>query len=294
MLTARSFAARNHYEIDANQDFIALGIANISSGLSHGFVISGADSRTAVNEAAGGKSRVTGLVSAAATAAVVLFLTGPLRFIPNTALAAVLIMAGVGLLDVTTLRRLRTIDRFEFRLSITTTIGVLLVGVLPGIIVAVGLAIVRLLGLTARPTDAVLGEMPGEEGYQDVAEHPDATIVPGLIIYRFNAAPLFFNAGFLAQRIRAVVAAAPVKPRWFLYSAEGGNMLDFTAAEALEQVHGELAAQGITFALARPRGRFYAMLRQSGLEARIGEDRIFPSVQSGVKAFREAAPLTTG
>ena len=157
-----------------------------------------------------------------------------------------------------------------------------------------GLAIVRLLGLTARPTDAVLGELPGQEGYQDVAEHPEATTVPGLIIYRFNAAPLFFNAGFLAQRIRAVVAAAPVKPRWFLYSAEGGNLLDFTAAEALEQVHGELAAQGITFALARPRGRFNAMLHQTGLAARIGEDRIFPSVQSGVKAFRESATLTTG
>jgi high affinity sulfate transporter 1 len=293
MLTARSFAARNHYEIDANQDFIALGIANVSSGLSHGFVISGADSRTAVNEVSGGKSRVTGLFAAAATAAVVLFLTGPLRVIPNTALAAVLIMAGVGLLDVTTLRRLRTIDRFEFRLSIATTLGVLLAGVLPGILIAVGLAIVRLLGLTARPTDAILGEVPGQDGYQDVAEHPDATVVPGLIIYRFNAAPLFFNAGYLAQRIRAVVAAAPVKPRWFLYSAEGGNMLDFTGAEALEQVYGELAAQGITFALARPRGRFNAMLRQTGLAARIGENRIFPSVQSGVKAFREAAPLTT-
>jgi high affinity sulfate transporter 1 len=294
MLTARSFAARNHYDIDANQDFVALGIANISSGLSHGFVISGADSRTAINEAAGGKSRMTGLFAAAATAAVVLFLTGPLRVIPNTALAAVLIMAGIGLLDVTTLRRLRTIDRFEFRLSIATTLGVLLAGVLPGILIAVALAIVRLLGLTARPTDALLGAMPGQDVYQDVAEHPDARTVPGLIVYRFDASPLFFNAGYLTQRIRAVVAAAPVKPAWFLYSAEASNFLDFTGAEALEQVRSELVAQGITFAVARPRGRFDAMLHRSGLAERIGANRIFPSVRSAVQAYRETASLTTG
>jgi high affinity sulfate transporter 1 len=294
MLTARSFAARNHYDIDANQDFVALGIANISSGLSHGFVISGADSRTAINEAAGGKSRVTGLVSAAATAAVVLFLTGPLRVIPNTALAAVLIMAGYGLLDVATLRRLRPIDRFEYRLSIATTIGVLLAGVLPGILIAVALAIVRLLGLTARPPDAVLGATPGQDVYQDVAEYPDARTVPGLIVYRFDASPLFFNAGYLTQRIRAVVAGAPVKPAWFLYSAESSNFLDFTGAEALEQVRSELAGQGITFAVARPRGRFDAMLQRSGLAERIGANRIFPSVRSAVQAYRESASLTTG
>ena len=124
MLTARSFAARNHYEIDANQDFIALGIANLAAGLSQGFVISGADSRTAVNNAVGGKSRLAGLVAAAATASVVLFLTGPMRFIPAPALAAVLIVAGAGLIDTATLARLRPISRFEYRLSVTTTLGV--------------------------------------------------------------------------------------------------------------------------------------------------------------------------
>jgi high affinity sulfate transporter 1 len=286
MLTARSFAARNHYDIDANQDFIALGVANLTAGLSHGFVISGADSRTAVNNAAGGKSRLTGIVAATATAAVVLFFTGPLRYIPNPALAAVLIMAGIGLIDLATLRKLRTIDRFEFRLSIATTLGVLLAGVLPGILIAVALAIGRLLSLAARPTDVVLGEIPGQDVYQDVAEHPEARTVPGLIVYRFDAAPLFFNVGYLKQRIRAVVAAAPAKPAWFLYSAEAASMLDFTGAEALDQICEELRAQGITFAVARPRGMFDVMLRRTGLVARIGADHIFPSVRSGVAAHR--------
>jgi len=287
MLTARSFAARNHYEIDANQDFIALGIANVTAGLSQGFVISGADSRTAVNNAVGGKSRLTGVFAAAATAFVVLFLTEPMRYIPGAALAAVLIIAGVGLIDTATLARLRAVSRFEYRLSIATTLGVLIVGVLPGILVAVALAIVKLLAAASRPTDAILGTISGEEGYQDTAEHANAATVPGLIIYRFDAAPLFFNAGYFKQRIRGVVASAVEKPSWFLYSAEAGNMLDFTGAEAMEEIRGELAAQGITFAIARSRGLFDATLRLTGLADRIGADHMFPSVRSGVHAFIE-------
>jgi len=212
MLTARSFAAKNHYEIDANQDFIALGVANLTAGLSRGFVISGADSRTAVNNAVGGKSRVTGLVAAAATAGVVLFLTGPIGYVPSAALAAVLIMAGIGLLDVATLATLRRVAPFEFRLSIATTIGVLLAGVLPGILIAVALAIVKLLALAAHPGDAILGEIPGQDGYHDIAGHADAKTVPGLIVYRFDAAPLFVNADRFKQRIRAVVASAAAPP----------------------------------------------------------------------------------
>jgi high affinity sulfate transporter 1 len=288
MLTARSFAARNHYDLDANQDFIALGVANLSAGLSRGFVVSGADSRTAISEAAGAKSRLAGVVSAAATALVVLFFTGPLRYIPNPALAAVLIMAGIGLIDVATLRRLRTIDRFEFRLAVATTLGVLVAGVLPGIVVAVALAIARLLSLAARPTDAVLGEIPGQDVYLNVAEHPEAMTLPGLIIYRFDAGPLFFNAGYLKQRIRAVIAAAPARPAWFLFSAEAASVMDFTGAEALREICEELDALDITFAVARPRGRFDLMLGRTGLDARIGADHIFPSVRSGVTAFRAA------
>lgn len=293
MLTARSFAAKNHYEIDASQDFIALGVANLTAGLSRGFVISGADSRTAVNNAVGGKSRLTGLVAAVATGAVVLFLTGPMRYIPSPALAAVLIMAGFGLVDVATLVSLRAIARFEFRLSIATTLGVLLVGVLPGILIAVALAIVKLLSLAARPADAILGQIPGQDGFHDVVEQAEAKTVPGLIVYRFDAAPLFFNADYFKQRIRAVVASAPVKPTWFLYSAEAANMLDVTGSEAMEQIRGELAAQGITFAVARSRGLFDAMLSRTGLAERIGANRIFPSVRAGVQAYLETAQPAT-
>jgi MFS superfamily sulfate permease-like transporter len=285
MLTARSFAARNHYEIDANQDFIALGAANLAAGLSQGFVISGADSRTAVNDAVGGKSRLAGLLAAAATAAAVLFLGGWLRYIPAPALAAVLTMAGIGLIDVTTLKRLRAVTRFEFRLSIVATLGVVLVGVLPGILIAVALAIIKLLALASRPGDAILGEIPGHDGLHDIAGHPEAKTVPGLLVYRFDASPLFFNADYFKRRVRAVVAAAPVKPDWFLYSAEAANLLDFTGAEAVEQIRAELTAQGIVFAVARSRGPFDVMLRRMGLAERIGAEQVFPSVRTGVQAF---------
>jgi high affinity sulfate transporter 1 len=286
MLTARSFAARNRYEIDPNQDFIALGIANMAAGLSRGFVISGADSRTAVNDAVGGKSQLTGVFAAAVTAAVVLYLTGPLSYVPNPALAAVLIMAGIGLIDVATLVILRSVTRFEFRLSIATTAGVLLVGVLPGIVIAVLLAIIKLLTQASRPTDALLGEVPGE-GYHDLTVHPEAQTVPGLLVYRFHAGVLFFNADYFKQRVRSVVAAAPDKPRWFLYTAESTNLLDYTGSEALEQVRAELAAQGITLAIARSRGVFDLMLRATGLAERIGAQNIFSSVRVGVRALTE-------
>lgn len=286
MLTARSFAARNHYEVDANQDGIALGVANLAAGFSGGFVISGADSRTAVSDAAGGKSRMTGVVAALATAAVVLFFTGPLRYVPDPALAAVLIMAGIGLIDLAALRTLRAIDRFEFRLSLATTFGVLIAGVLPGILIAVALAIGRLVSLAARPAEAVLAALPGQDVYVDVADHPDAAPVPGLIVYRFGAAPLFFNASYLVQRIRAIVAASPVPPAWVVFSAEAANGLDSTGAEALEQIRRELRAQGITLVVARARGMFGLMLRRTGLAERIGEEHLFPSVRGAVAAYR--------
>jgi MFS superfamily sulfate permease-like transporter len=240
-----------------------------------------------VSNAVGGKSRVTGLVAAIATAGVVLFLTGPIGYVPSTALAAVLIMAGIGLLDVGTLATLRRIAPFEFRLSIATTIGVLLVGVLPGILIAVALAIVKLLAFVSRPGDAILGEIPGQDGYHDIAGHADAKTVPGLIVYRFDAAPLFVNADRFKQRIRAVMASAATPPRWFMYSAESANLLDFTGADAIEQIRGELAAQGTTFAIARSRGLFDLALHRSGLADRIGPEHLFPSVRSGVHAFLE-------
>ena len=178
MVTARGFALKNRYDLDSNQEFIALGVADIGAGLLRGFAISGADSRTAVNDSVGGKTQLTGVVAAVLLVVVLLFFTGPLALLPITVLSAVLINAALGLFDVESLRWLRRASPQEFRLSLVTLLGVITVGVLPGVVVAVALALVQLLARASRPHDAVLGRIPGVDGYRDVSGHPDAVTIP--------------------------------------------------------------------------------------------------------------------
>lgn len=184
MLTARSFAARHGYAINANHEFVALGVSNLAAGISQGFAISGADSRTAVNDMVGGKSQLVGIIAALVIALILLFFTAPMAWIPQGALGAVLLMAGWGLIDIKSLGSIRRLSRFEFWLCLLTTVGVLGLGVLPGIVFAVTLAILRLLYSIYQPTDAVLGWLPGTEGQVDIRKFKDARTVPGLVVYR--------------------------------------------------------------------------------------------------------------
>lgn len=294
MTTARGFAAKNGYVIDANRDFVALGLADLASGLTRGFVVSGADSRTAVADTSGGKTQVTSLAAAATMAAVLLFLTRPLAYLPTTALAAILISSALGLFDFASLRRYWRLSRPEFRHSTVAMLGVMTVGVLPGIAVAVGLAVVRLLLLASRPRDAVLGTIEGKDGTYDLAEEVDARTVPGLIMYRFDTSIVFFNAQRFEERARALVAAAEGKPEWFLFNAEAAPMVDVTGAEALESFRRELAGQGIRLVIARAKPPFRSMLERSGLLEKIGKEYLFPSVRAGVQAFRERRPAGWG
>ena len=294
MTTARGFAAKNGYAIDANRDFIALGVADLASGLTRGFAVSGADSRTAVADSAGGKTQVTSLVAAAAMAAVLIFLTGPLAYLPTAALAAILVSSALGLFDLRSLRRYYRVSGAEFRHSVVAMLGVMTVGILPGILIAVGLALLRLLAIASRPHDAVLGLVEGKDGTYDVAEEAGAKTIPGLIVYRFDAALLFFNAERFQSRVRELVEAADPKPRWVLFDAESAPLLDLTGADALESLRAELAAQGITLAVARAKGFFGALLARSGVAGRIGQEHLFPTVQSGIRAFRERRPAMGG
>jgi len=287
MATARGFAAKIGDAIEPNRDFVALGFANLASGLTRGFAVSGADSRTAVADASGGKSQVTSLVAAASMAAVLLFLTRPLAYLPTTALAAILISSALGLFDFASLRRYGQASPAELRHSIVAMLGVMTVGVLPGIAVAVGLAVVRLLLLASRPHDAVLGVIEGRDGCYDIAEEPDARTIPGLIMYRFDAAIVFFNARRFEDRARALIAAAEVKPEWFLLDAEAAPMLDVSGAEALESLRHELDGRGIVLAIARAKPPFRAMLERSGLVGRMGKEHLFPSVRAGVQTYRD-------
>lgn len=285
MLTARSFAARHGYAINANHEFLALGVSNLAAGASQGFAISGADSRTAVNDMVGGKSQLVGIIAAVVIALCLLLFTVPMAWIPQAALGAVLLMAGWGLIDVQSLRKIYTLSRFEFWLCILTTVGVLGVGVLPGIIIAVTLAILRLLYSIYQPTDAVLGWAPGIEGQVDIRRHKDARTVPGLVVYRFDDAILFFNADYFKMRLLDAVQQEAT-PRAVLFDAEAVSSIDVSGIAALREVRETLMAQGILMGIARARGSFLRMLVRSGLAREIGSELLYGSVRAGIRAYR--------
>ncbi|HCW0288381.1 TPA: SulP family inorganic anion transporter [Pseudomonas aeruginosa] len=285
MLTARSFAARHGYSINANHEFVALGLANIGARVSQGFAISGADSRTAVNDMVGGKTQLVGVVAALVIAATLLLLNKPLGWVPMPALGAVLLLAGWGLIDVQALKGFWKLSRFEFSLCLLTTVGVLSVGVLPGIFVAVSIAVLRLLYYTYRPSDAVLGWMHGIDGQVELAKYPQATTLPGLVIYRFDAPLLFFNADYFKQRVLAVVDGSE-RPNAVLLNAEAMTNLDISGLATLHEVQQILKAQGVHLSLARVTGQTLDLLQRSSMLGEIKPPLVFSSVRSGVSAYR--------
>ncbi|MGH7182789.1 MAG: SulP family inorganic anion transporter [Nitrospiraceae bacterium] len=284
MVTARSFAARNRYDIDVDQEFIALGTCQIASGLSQGFAVTGADSRTAVNDAMGGKTQMVGLIAAATMAAVLFFLTEPLRYLPMAALGAVLIVAAIGLFDIAALRKMWHVNRAECVLSLFTTVGVIWLDLLQGILLAVGSALLMLIKRISRPPDALLGRVPGMRGWHDVADHQEAITNPGLIVYRFVSGIVFFNAGYFKKRVVELVASHP-DVEWFILDGSTMNTVDITGAEMLESLAEELAARGVRFGLANIRREVRNRLERAGTMERIGTDSIFTTLNTASDTF---------
>lgn len=284
MTTARGFAARNGYPINANQDMIALGACDLASALTRGFVVSGADSRTAVADSSGGKSQMTGIVACVAIAAVLLFFTSPLQYLPTAALAAILMSSAIGLFDIASVRRFYHLSRPEFRQSLIATLGVMTIGVLPGVLIAVGLALLKLLSDATQPNEAVYGLVDDQGEFRPATEGEDARKVPGLLVYRFESSLLFFNADHFVERVRTHVASG-AKPEWFVFNAESVPLLDITGSDAIETLYAELKDQGIVMAISRPKGLFQTILERSGVADKIGADRIFPTVHGAASAF---------
>ncbi len=287
VLTAKSFARRNRYDINANQELIAFGACNIASGLAQGFPVTGADSRTAVNNAMGGKTQLVGIVAAGSMLLILFFLTQPLGYVPTAALAAVIMVSAVGLLDLAELRNLYLISHRELLLSVGTTLGVLILGVLPGVLLAVALSLFWLLSVVSRPHDGVLGRMAGVKGFHDIADYPEATTIPGLIIYRFDANLVFFNADYFRDRVRAVIAAAKTPVEWVVIDASSINVIDVTAYQKIDELREELAARDIVLAHARAKrnlARFFNhdwLMKRRALHIKYD----FPTVKSAVHAF---------
>lgn len=285
ILNARTFAARTGDRVRANQELISLGVANATAGLSQGFPVSASGSRTAVNEAAGAKTQLAGIVAAIALAIMLLLLTGPLSAFPTAALGAILIAAAARLFDMSTLRSLAHADWRELAVALVTLIGVLTLGLLQGIVLAIALSLLLLLAQAVRPHDAVLAEVKGVDGYHDVEEYPQGSRAPGLIVYRFDA-PLFFaNADYFQHRVRELIASSDGPVEWFLLDAEAITAVDSTAAQFLEETRRELASQGTLLVIARAKQPVRIQLSRLGLIEAIGKQRFYPSIRSAVEAF---------
>jgi SulP family sulfate permease len=286
---ARTYAIKNGYEIDANRELAGLGVANLASGISGAFPVSASGSRTAVNDATGGKTQVMGLATAVLVAVIALFATALIEPLPKAALGVVLVIAALALFDFASIWRLRRIRAAEVGLALVALVGVLVFGVLGGLAVAIGLSIAVFVYRTVRPHDAVLGAVDDVDGYHDIARYEAAQTVPGLIVYRFDA-PLFFaNAEHFRQQVVALVAAEP-KPKWLLVDAEAFVYIDSTAVETLKQLAEELSRQDITLGIARLKGREREIFERTGLAARIGAESFFPTVRAGVAAFEGRGP----
>jgi high affinity sulfate transporter 1 len=287
MLTSRSFASKNRYDIDADRDFAALGAANIASALSHGFAVSGADSRTAMSDATGGRTQVTGLVAAGTIAAVLLFFTGPLRYVPIAALGAVLVNAAFSLVDLNALKMIYKIDRRALALSVLSMLGVVAVGAIHAILVAVGLAILRFVKLVSRPKIEVLGKVEGFPGFHSIERHPGATTIPGLMLLRFNSPIVFFNAPYFKREVIAAVQAAGPALRWLVLDMLPITMIDTTGLYTTDEVADTLLERGVVLAAAgrQTEWRLWAESRQRAPRER--KIHMYPTMYEAVRAFRE-------
>jgi high affinity sulfate transporter 1 len=285
---SRAYAARLGEKVDPNQEMVGLGAANLAAGFFQGFPISSSASRTPVAEAAGARTQLTGVVGALVVAGLILVAPGLLRHLPNAALAAVVIASAIGLLEITDLGRIYRIQRWEFWLSIVCLVGVAVLGAIPGIGLAIAIAVIEFLWDGWRPHSAVLGRAEGVRGFHDTARYPAARQIPGLVLFRWDA-PLFFaNAELFKQRVLDAAASAPAKARWVVVTAEPVTSVDVTAADALAELQAALNESGIELCFAELKDPVKDKLKRFGLFTRIGEHRFFPTIGAAVEGYLEA------
>jgi high affinity sulfate transporter 1 len=288
---SRTFALRGGYEVDGNQELIALGAANMAAGFFQGFSVSSSASRTPVAESAGAKTQITGVVGAVCIALLLIFAPMLLRDLPHAALGAVVISACIGLVEVRGVRRLYQLRREEFVLSLVCFLGVALLGVIQGIFLAVGLALFTFVWRAWRPYDAVLGRVPGRKGYHDISRHPEAKRVPGLVLFRWDA-PLFFaNAEIFQEHVLRAIAEAPTPTSWVVVTAEPITDVDITAADVLAELDQALHQAGMELCFAEMKGPVKDRLRRYGLFAELGTENFFPTIGQAVARYLATHPV---
>ncbi|MGA7478320.1 MAG: sulfate permease [Azonexus sp.] len=287
---SRTYADKTGAYVDPNQEMVGLGAANLAAGFFQGFPISSSSSRTPVAEAAGARTQLTSVVGAVAVALLLLLAPNLLQYLPNTALAAVVIAAAIGLIEIADLRRIYRIQRWEFWLSIGCCIGVVVLGAIPGIGLAILLAVIEFLWDGWRPDSAVLGRVKGINGYHDISRYPNARLIPGLVLFRW-AAPLFFaNAEWFHERALDAVAASPTPVRWLVITAEPVTSVDVTAADIVAKLDETLRAAGIKLCFAEMKDPVQDKLKRFGLFSRLGAEVFFPTIGEAVNTYLRAYP----
>ena len=284
---SRTYAARTRTPVDPNQEMIGLGAANLAAGLFQGFPISSSSSRTPVAEAAGSKTQLTGVVGAIAVALLLMLAPNLLKDLPSSALAAVVIAAAIGLFEFADLRRIFRIQQWEFWLSIVCFVGVAVFGVIPGIGIAIVIAVIEFLWDGWRPDYAVLGRVDGIRGYHDITRYPAARRIPGLVLFRW-AAPLFFaNAELFHQRLLDAIAESPTPVRRIIITAEPVTSIDVTSADMLAELEHSLTESGVELRFAELKDPVKDKLKRFGLFDRFGAANFYPTIGSAVDAYLE-------
>jgi MFS superfamily sulfate permease-like transporter len=295
--TASAFAERTGQEVDGNGEMLGIGAANLAAGLFQGFPVSTSGSRTAVAERSGAKTQLTGVTGAVLITLMIVLVPGLFRNLPNPALAAVVITAALSLADIPGTVRLWRQRKAEFLLSIAAFLGVALLGVLPGIAIAVGLSILNVFRRSWWPYNTALGRVAGLAGYHDIHSYPDASQLPGLVIYRFDAPLIFANAKTFRDEVKRLAAAEPA-PRWIVIAAEPVTDVDTTASDVLEDLDEELNARGISLVFAELKDPVRGKIERYGLTRMIDPGHFFPTIGAAVKAFRQETgaewPAATG
>lgn len=297
---ARTMAAKNGYDVDPRQELLGLSAANVAVAFGQGFPVAGGLSQSAVNDKAGAKSPLALVIASVTLGICLVFLTGLLWNLPNVVLASVVLVAVKGLIDIPALRRLRQVSRLEFRIAMVALVGVLLLGILKGVLLAAIVSLLMLLTAAARPHVAFLGRIPGSTHFSDRERHPDNDVIPGVLVFRVEASLLYFNVDHVRSLVWAKVQATP-SLRLVVCDLSNSPFVDVAAACMLSGLQKDLAERGVHMRLTSAHAHVRDLLRAEGLEARVGyfgrhmtiEQAIAEFVAEAAGGGRSQTPPTT-
>ncbi|QFI70220.1 SulP family inorganic anion transporter [Sinorhizobium alkalisoli] len=287
IITTRSFGALGGYQVDPNRELSGFGAANIAAGLFGTFPVTASDSRTAVNFAVGGRSQIAGLVAAATLMAVLMFLGGVLRILPIPALGAILAATALSLIDLGALKQIWRVSRMEFIFALIAMWGPIGLGVLNGVVIAIAATLIYILRKSMYPHDALLGRIPGRDGFYKLHREPQARPVPGFGACMIQGSLLFFNTDYVQARLLKIAEALPMGTRWLVIDASAIPQIDSTATAMLEELCEELKRRGIALGLAELHGDARAMLHRAGVIDRIGVDMVFTGMEDALDDFEQ-------